>query len=68
MIIGIISYVIGMVLGMMCTCLCVASGKEKRRDNVYIRMYCLFWICSGNYSSTVGFINNTIEREFHGEK
>ena len=19
-------------------------------------MYCLFWICSGNYSSTVGFI------------
>lgn len=33
---------------------------------LYIRMYCLFWICSGNYSSTVGFINNTIEREFHG--
>ena len=31
-------------------------------------MYCLFWICSGNYSSTVGFINNTIEREFHGGK
>lgn len=30
MIIGIISYVIGMVLGMMCTCLCVVSGKEKR--------------------------------------
>lgn len=30
MIIGIISYVIGMVLGMMCTCLCVASGKKKR--------------------------------------
>lgn len=29
-------------------------------------MYCLFWICSGNYSCTVGFINNTIEREFHG--
>ena len=29
-------------------------------------MYCLFWICSGNYSSTVGFINNTIEREFYG--
>ena len=29
-------------------------------------MYCLFWICSGNYSSTVGFINNTIKREFHG--
>ena len=31
-------------------------------------MYCLFWICSGNYSSTVGFINNTIKREFHGGK
>ena len=28
-------------------------------------MYCLFWICSVNYSCTVGFINNTIEREFH---
>lgn len=29
-------------------------------------MYCLFWICSGNYSCVVGFVNNTIEREFHG--
>lgn len=26
----------------------------------------MFWICSGNYSCVVGFINNTIEREFHG--
>ena len=29
-------------------------------------MYTLGWICSGDDSCTVGFINNTIEREFHG--
>lgn len=33
---------------------------------VYIRMYCLLRICSIDYSCTVGFVNNTIEREFHG--
>lgn len=30
MIIGIISCVTGMVLGMMCTCLCVVSGRENK--------------------------------------
>lgn len=50
----VIGLIIGGVTGMMCTCLCVASGK--RGDNVYIRMYCLFWICSGDYSCVTGFI------------
>lgn len=33
----VIGLIIGGVTGMMCTCLCVASGK--RGDNVCIRMY-----------------------------